>query len=152
VALASAQVVDKVAALLAAGATSAGARVYTSRFWPLARAELPAMRVYADDERIERVGIDYPWLQQHSLLVLVDAFVVASADLDDAMHNLVESTLGVLFGTQAAAQLSPLVGCDMQAAGIEREVEQLGGADVGRVRLTLQINFHTASNAPGTLT
>lgn len=151
-ALASAQVVDKIADLLAAGATAAGTRVYTSRFWPLAAADLPAMRVYADDERIERAGIGYPWTARHTLLVLVDSFVMAVADLDDAMHNIVEQALGVLFGTQAAAQLSPLVGCDMQPVAIERSVEQFGGADVGRARLALQINFHTASNAPGTLT
>lgn len=150
-ALASAQVVDKVAAILAAAGTSMSTRVYTSRFWPLALAELPAARVYVDTERVERVGLDYPWVQRHSLIVLIDAFVTAVADLDDAMHNLVEAILQALFGTQSAVSLSPLVGCDMQLAGVDRSVQQLGGADVGLARVELTINFHTGCSAPGTL-
>jgi len=150
-ALASAQVVDRVAAILVAAGTSMSSRVHTSRFWPLAASELPAARVYADSERVERVGIDYPWLERHSLVLLVDAFVTAAADLDDAMHNLTESILAALFGTQSASSLSPLVGCDMQLAGVDRSVEQLGGADVGLARIEIGINFHVACNAPGTL-
>lgn len=150
-ALASAQVIDKIASILAAAGTAAGSRVYTSRYWPLGTSDLPALRVYADDEIITRATNDYPWAQQHELAAVVDGFVTASTDLDDAMHSLAEGVLGALFASQSTAQLSPLTGIDMVPASIGRAVETQDGADVGRVRMGLAIQYHTAVNAPGTL-
>ena len=149
-ALAAAQVADRVAAILVAAATAASSRVFTSRTWPLAEAELPALRVYVDAEQIEPETIDYPYLQKHSAAVRVQGSVQASADIDDAMHNLAEQVLSALFGTQANAQLQPLTNVYMTASEIDRAVID-GPADVGQITVGLAVQFRTFSNNPSTL-
>jgi hypothetical protein len=149
--LAARQVVNRVAEILAAGPTDAGSRVFARSRVPLSLPELPAVCVYADNESVDRVGVDYPWLQRHELLVLCDGYVQAGDDVDDAMDLLAEQQIAALFGTQAASLLSPLPPCDMRVSGIDRTLQQVGGANVGRLQLQLLVNFHTGCAAPGTL-
>jgi len=150
VTLAARQVVSRVAQLLATG-TDAGPRVFARARVPLSVAELPAVCVYPEPETVERASLDYPWLQLHALPVLCDGYVQAGDDVEEVMDALAEQQLGALFGTQAASLLDPLPRCDMRLVGIDRTLQQIGGANVGRLQLQLLVNFSTACNAPGTL-
>ena len=150
-ALAAAQAVDRVAAILAAAGTPASSRVYTARSWPLAESELPALLVFAEGEPITPVTVDYPWLQQHDLQVRVQGYLRDSDTLDDEMNGLAESVLSALFGTQANAQLQPLTGVYMTCTSIDRFMGKVGPADAGQVTVSLGVRFHTASNQPSTL-
>lgn len=150
-ALAAAQAVDRVAAILAAAGTNAGARVYTSRSWPLAEADLPALLVFAEGETVTAASIDWPWIEQHDLAVRVQGHVQHSSTLDDQMNNLAEQVLGALFGTQANAQLQPLTNVGMTCTEIDRLMLSDGPADVGQVTVSLGVRFHTLANNPSTL-
>lgn len=150
-ALAAAQCVDRVAAILASGSTAAGPRVYTSRVWPLAEAELPALLVFAEGETVTAASIDYPWLQRHDLAVRVQGYCRNTESLDDEMNGLAESVLQALFATQANAELQPLTSVTMTCTEIDRFMSKLGPADVGQVTVSLDVQFHTASNNPASL-
>jgi hypothetical protein len=140
-ALAAAQVVDALAALLVPMAATGG-RVYTSRLWPLAEADLPAWRVTAGTENTELVDLRGD-VQEHALEVLAECSTRAVADIDDALHALTASGLALLFAT-----VPPPYGLQLQS--IERELATEGEAAVGRVRLRLAAVFHTAPSAPET--
>lgn len=149
--LAAAQCVDRVAAILAAGGTAAGARVYTSRAWPLAESELPALLVYAQGETVTASSIDYPWIEQHDLAVRVQGYCRHTESLDDELNDLAEDVLQALFATQASAELQPLTGVVMSCTEIDRFMAKLGPADVGQVTVSLGVRFHALSNNPSSL-
>jgi len=150
-ALAATQCVAQIAAILAAAGTVAGARVYTSRNWPLAESELPALLVHADTEILTAATLEYPWIDAHELEVRVQGYVRATETLDADINALAEQILTSLFATQATAQLQPLVGVEMRCSEIERFATNIGPADAGQATVTLALRFHTPSNAPQTL-
>jgi hypothetical protein len=140
-ALAAAQVVDAVAALLVP-MVATGGRVYTSRAWPLAESDLPAWRVTAEDETVETDALDDSE-QTHSLNIQAQCSTRAVADLDDALHALAASGLGLLFDPPAPYGL--------RLQSIDRTLATEGEAAVGRVTLSLNATFQTAPSAPETI-
>lgn len=149
--LASAKVIDQIAANLVAGATGAATRVYTSRFWPLQEADLPALKVTAEDEVIEPQGISLPIRLQHELIVAVDGFVKATDDADDAMNTLAYEVLLALFGTDELANLDPLDAVAMRPVQITRSIDETGPAQMGRITVRLSVQYWTASDQPENL-
>lgn len=76
------------AALL--GATSAGSRVYETRVVPNRLPELPALSVYALQDRVdqERSDTTAPRELQRELDLVVEGWVAAGGNADDAMDAL----------------------------------------------------------------
>jgi hypothetical protein len=140
-ALAAAQVVDAVAARLAPMAATGG-RVYTSRTWPLAEADLPAWRVTAEAEDVLMETLSGAE-QTHTLSIAAQCSTRAVADLDDALHTLAAAGLTLLFAGVPPYRLV--------LDGIERELATEGEAAVGRVTLNLTAIFLTAPSAPETI-
>ena len=78
--LAAAQIIDAIAARMT-GLPLAGARVFTSRAWPLAEDALPAWRVLAANEDIEPTTVHPNARQEHRLQVeLVRRYREGKAD------------------------------------------------------------------------
>lgn len=149
--LASAQVRARVQALLL-GQTAAGTRVLVGRSWPLAEAELPAIKLAITGEAVEAADMHWPALQEHSLALEVRAFVRDVDDAETAMDDITEQVLSVLFGNEADASLDPLPNCLMELSGIDRAVRDAEGeAATGAVAVRLAITFQTVSNNPSTL-
>lgn len=142
-ALAAAQVVDAIAALIAPQANLGAGGVRTSRTWPWAEADLPACRVFASDESIEEVDLAGN-LNVHTLAVDAEYTLRAVADLDDEMHARASSGLALLFAGSPPYALS--------LTGIERDLATEGEAAVGRITLKLQTTFYVAPSAPETIT
>lgn len=139
-ALAAAQAIDALAARLVPLAATAG-RVYTSRGWPITEAELPAWRVLAADESVERVGTD--GLNQHLLTVEATACARAVANLDDTLHALASGGLALLF-----AGTPPY---DLALLGLDRLLSGEAEAAMGAITLRLQCRFFVYPAAPDTL-
>lgn len=139
-ALAAAQVIDALAARLVPLTATAG-RVYASRAWPLDEASLPAWRVTAADEQLERVDLD--GLHRHTLEVEATAITRVSADLDDALHALAAGGLALLFASPVPYDLSGL--------SIGRNVTTEGEAAVGSITLRLSAVFFTNPATPETI-
>lgn len=139
-ALAAAQVVTALAARLVPLAATGG-RVFTSRTWPLADADLPAWRVTAADEQVEASTLN--GINVHRLEVSAAATVRHSTTLDTSMHALAEGGLPLLFAEPVPYGLRLLA--------IERETDTEGEAAVGRITLRLQATFYTHPAQPGTI-
>jgi len=139
-ALAAAQVIDAVAALLAPLPASAG-RVYTSRAWPLTLAGLPAWRVTAEEESV--VPFMLSGENEHTLAISARAFAAAVDDLDDVLHTLAAGGLALIFaGTPPHA---------LRLSGIRRELATEGEAMVGVITLRLQATFYVHPQNPETI-
>lgn len=140
-ALAAAQVVDAVAALLVP-MVATGGRVYTSRTWPLAESDLPAWRVTAGDEPITMLDLEGV-VQEHSLDVQAQCIVRATASLDDTLHALAASGLSLLFATR------PPYG--LKLTRITRSLQTSDESALGAITLELQATFLTTPAAPETI-
>lgn len=149
--LASQQVIAGIVSHLVAAATSAAGRVYSDRFHPV--DTYPSIRVQHVDEDLQAEDDDITWPAQrlHSLQVDVVALQRAVSGLDAALSDLVAQVLTALQGTQAAATLSPLVGCQLVATGIRYQAQTDGEAATGTATVRVLVLFHTASNNPSTL-
>lgn len=149
--LASSKVIDQIAKTITDGAVVPNNRVYTSRFWPLAEDELPAIRVVAEDETIEATSIGLPLRLVHELPVSVDCYVRAVDDADDSMHEIAYGVMLALFGTDEAATLQPLTSVVMTPSGITRGVGEGDEAALARISVRLLVRYQTRSNAPENL-
>jgi hypothetical protein len=141
VALAAAQVVDALAARLVPQAGLGAGGVKTSRVWPWGEEDLPAVRVFAQDEAVE-LATTGEAINQHTLAVDAQYTVRATADLDDAMHALASAGLALLFAGALPHGL--------QLTGINRETATDGEAAVGRITLQLRCTYFVAPGAPET--
>lgn len=139
--LAAAQVIDAVAARIAALPAYAG-KVHTSRAWPLAVADLPAWRVVAGDEQVEGAVLGER-IGEHTLQIEARGYCRATADLDDAMHAMAVAALPAVF---AAA-----VPYDLELKGIDRDMQTEGEAAVGVITMRLQARYFVAAAAPETI-
>lgn len=138
--LAAATVVDALASRLAP-MPATGGRVYTSRAWPLAEADLPAWRVTAEDEQVTPESLD--GVNTHSLVVSARAYARAAADLDDTLHALAASGLAILFAGTPPYSL--------QLDSIERQLATEGEAAVGVITLNTRATYFVAPSAPETI-
>jgi hypothetical protein len=151
VTLAAAQVVEAVADRLRAVPAWVSDKVFTDRAHPFEESELPAWRVYADEEEVETTGPTYPAREKRELVVLCEGVARDVDGLDAVLNNeLAAPALASLYATKAAASLSPL-NCSMTTTRIERARATEGEAAVGRITLALRVRFHTFNNSPETI-
>lgn len=140
-ALAAAQVVDELVTRLQGVAATAG-RVFASRTWPLATSDLPAWRVYVDDEPVEQVGMDGD-LHRHTPTIACRAVTAATADLDNALNALAAAGLAALFAAPRP------YGIELTA--INRGMATEGEARLGTVTLLVRVEFYANASAPETI-
>lgn len=139
-ALAAAQVIDQVA--LRFGPTVAAGQVFTDRAHPLDENQLPSWKIFGSQEAIEPATFD--GVEAHDLEVLALGYVKASSGLDDVMNALAAAALTQLYAT-------PFANFTLRTIGINRQMAELNGADVGLVTLRLQALFNTYASAPEVL-
>lgn len=152
--LAAAQVIHAISARLT-GLPSTGARVFTSRAWPLAEKDLPAWRVVGPDEDIEPQTVHANALQEHRLQVELHGSVRATAALDDELNDMAAEALAPLFSTAPQVPPDALDGLkgkvQITLRRIERKLATEGEAAVGLVLITVRAEFRTRASAPETL-
>jgi hypothetical protein len=92
------QIRDNVVTALT-GLSTTGSKVYASRAYPMAAANLPGLCVYARSEEVETTTITRPRTQFRTLTLTVEGFAVATPGLDntlDAISLEVEEGLAVI--------------------------------------------------------
>lgn len=129
------------------GLTTTGSRVWANRLQPLQDANLPALRIYADEERAELLTVHSPAMLARELTVVVEACAKATTALDDTLDQIakeVETALaaGLTFGA---------VNLPVFYTGMSFDDEQLD-KPVAVKRMTFSIPFQAMSNAPDVLT
>jgi hypothetical protein len=151
-ALASAQVIARMAALLVAAATPSGARVHTDRMHPV--DTYPSTKVFHVDEDLaadDQDDITWPRRRLHRLTVDVMVLCEAASALDTVLAEQARRVLLALEGTLAAATLVPLAGCSLQATGIRYQAPGEHQAAHGSATVRFDVLFTTESNDPDSL-
>lgn len=69
------------------GLSLTGNRVFANRVWPLNGNELPAIRLFTEEEEIEQTGLAGQF-RQHRLIVSVEACAKANITLDDTLDAI----------------------------------------------------------------
>lgn len=149
--LASAQVIDSVAARVAATALFAGARTCTDRGYPFDEAELPAARVLAGDEEFDVGTVHTPQIEIHDLDINAELRVTALSALDDAMHAAAAQVLTAMHAPAAVSARAALGIKAFRTVRIERRMDERGQAKVGAIDITFRARFATRSDAPETI-
>jgi len=149
-ALAAAQVIDAVAARVRA-TSGLSTKVYTDRAWSFDEAELPAVNVIAEDERIEGQTMHGDPLQYHELDIAVRIHVRAVSDLDGAMHSQAAAVLTKLHDATARTAFAAAGLQVWRQTGIEREMQASAEGAVGLITLRHLVRFATQASAPETI-
>lgn len=124
------------------GLTTTGARVFPTRFYPLADAKIPSLCVYTNSESTEYSTIKKPRTKIRTLEVMVEAYVKATEDLDDTLDSIaveIEEALAndVTRGNNAK---------DTQVVSFESTYAAEGDQPVGVGRFTIEVLYATLEN------
>lgn len=127
------------------GLSTTGSRVFANRVYPLTAAELPAIRLFTEDEEAEQSGLLGQW-RQRSLNIVVEACAKANAGLDDTLDQIgkeIEIALasGITIGTK---KLYPVY------TGMQMDSED-SDQPVGLKRHRFRLLFTAASSTPDAL-
>lgn len=127
------------------GLASTGARVYANRLYPLTAAELPALRVYLDEESAEPLSVHAP-ASSRVLSLSVEACAKATAALDDTLDQIgKEVEIALASGLSVAGvHLQPIY------TGMSF-TDDIADQPVGVKRMTFSLPFEAAAGAPDVL-
>jgi hypothetical protein len=147
--LAAQTVVAAIAARLSTR-TAAGTRVYTDRLYPITEDLLPAWRITDLSEQVEDMTVHWPPVQKHTMIVGLQACVVAASGIDATFNALRLQALQALFDTQGHSTL----GIDVQM--MERgtgPLEPIEAADRQIAQRTIQLSviYRTRADNPETI-
>ena len=124
-----------------------GTKVYANRLQPLADANLPALRIYTDEEAVVVATIHTPAMQERTLTIVVEGCAKAASGLDDTLDQIAKEVETALAGgiTVGSATLYPAY------TGMSYSDEQLD-KPVGIKRMSFSLLYTSMSNAPDVLT
>lgn len=130
------------------GLATTGTRVFQSRLYPLAPAELPGLLIYTRSERSQPITIHPQRQISRTLFVDVAGVAKADADLDDLLDQIakeVETALAwPVAGLLALAK-------DVSLTETQIAIEE-AEKPTGRVRLTYQVEYCNVESAPDVAT
>ncbi len=124
-------------------ATAAATRVYATRVLSLRTSELPAIAVYTDDESSDDEE-SAPRELTRTLTLLVEGFVNAASDADDAMDDLAEEI-------ETAMHADPVFGgvCgDSVLIGTQLDVDKVSDRLIGMVSMSYEVTYYSFAPVP----
>jgi len=127
------------------GLTTTGARVYQSRVYPLADANLPCLLVFSTDETSTAETIHAPVTLARDLRVQVTAYAKAVADLDDTLDLICKEVETALMAPPAAV-IALARSIVLSATRID--MQGTSEKPVGRAAMSFDLQYFTAGNAP----
>lgn len=137
------QIRERVGTLLTS-LTTTGARVYQSRVYPMADANLPGLTIYTRDESAEIATLTAPRRSQRELALIVEARAKATTNLDDTLDTICKE---VEIALAADPTLNSLVN-DHHLARTSIEFSGDGEQPVGVAVLEFVILYDVAETAP----
>lgn len=139
------QIREKVETALGNLATS-GARVYSNRIQPMADANLPGLRIFADEDGATVGTIHAPHLLERELRLSVECCAKVATSLDDTL-DLMSQEVEVALSAGITIGSTHL---DCIYTGMSFDDEQ-SDKPVGIKRLNFSVTYSCMSNAPDTL-
>jgi len=129
------------------GLTTSEGRVYDSKYYPMQDTDLPGLRVYTNDQAIEQETIVANPLEASILQLEVECCAKANTSADDTLDQMAKEVQIALAGVQTMAGAKHVHIRSMEA---ERAGE--GEKALGVLRLTFEVLFKSAQNAPDVAT
>lgn len=128
------------------GLATTAARVYPNRLYAISDADLPAIRVFVDEESATAQSIHKPYIQERTLRLVVEGCAKANTALDvilDQISKEIEIALSadIVIGTVRIQAL--YTGSEFQDA--------ISDKPVGVKRLFYDLVFYVQNNAPDVL-
>ena len=137
----------RVAAVAAlTGLSTTGARVYASRVYPLQDADLPALRIYTQEEAVQLASLGVSRRRERTLDLVVEACAKAVSGLDDTLDQIQKEVEIALDANQGLGGLCKYVELKGVADALEGEAEK----PVGVKRMVFEVLYYTALGAPDT--
>lgn len=129
------------------GLTTTASRVWANRLQAMQDANLPGLRIYADEETAEVGTIHAPYLQSRELTLTVEACAKAASGLDDTLDQIAkEVEVALSAGVTISGQVLPVIYTGMSFD------DELLDKPVGVKRMRYSIQYTAMSNAPDVLT
>lgn len=129
------------------GLATTGSRVFTTRIYSLQPSDLPALRIYVGDEKLDMKEPAAPRLRERQLVLIVQAVVAANSGYDDTMDQIVKEVENALDANNTLGGLVKAV------EPHEYPRPRFGGEGdtiIGEQELTFMTLYYTRQNAPDT--
>jgi hypothetical protein len=123
---------------LLTGLPLTGSHVYGSRVAPLAEADLPAIRVYADSSESSAIDI-HNLIRERGVIFRIEIVARATADLDDTLDAIAEDVEDALLTAPGSTWLG---GELRDPISDEIEVDDDTSQPVGICRMAISINTY----------
>lgn len=125
------------------GLATTGSRVWANRLQPMQDANLPGLRIFADEERAELLTATDDYVLRRELTVFVEACSKKVSGLDDELDLISKEVETALAGGITVA------GRDIEVlyTGMSFDDEQLD-KPVGVKRMTFNVSFQAAAGTP----
>lgn len=136
------QLRESVAAVVT-GLPVTGGRVFKNRIYQLGENDLPCLMIASDGDSIEPLTIHYPYEQQRSTRISIDAYVKAVSGYDDTLDTICKEV------ETAIANVSVGLAKGLYLRGTQIEFDQ-GEQPIGRARMVFVKDIYTVSNDPET--
>ncbi len=129
------------------GLTTTGARVYQSRVYPTANAQLPGLLVYTSErgnETSQPITLAGPRTLERTLAVMVEARARQTADLDDRLDTVCKEVEAAL-----AADITRGGLChDCYLSGTTVQLSGDGDQPIGAALMEWTVRYYTTETAP----
>lgn len=127
------------------GLTTTGSNVFANRIHVLGDGNLPALRIYDDNEDVQSLTLRQPVTHKHRYEIAIDCCAKETGD-PDAKNDQISKEVGIALSSGITVGGKHL---DLFYLGMQREREA-AEKPVAIKRLRYMVEFHSISNAPDT--
>lgn len=126
------------------GLTTTGSRVYQSRVYPMASANMPGLLVYSTSEDSEIDVMGATGVLNRVLNISIEGYVKTITEFDDKIDDICKEVETAMAGDQKVNGLAK--NSFLQSTEIEFSGD--GDQPIGVVTLNYVVQYRTATNAP----
>lgn len=126
------------------GLTTTGSRVYQSRVYPMASANMPGLLVYSTSEDSEIDVMGATGVLNRVLNISIEGYVKTITEFDDKIDDICKEVETAMAGDQKINGLAK--NSFLQSTEIEFSGD--GDQPIGVVTLNYVVQYRTATNAP----
>ncbi len=136
--------IREAAAAALTGLATTGTRVFASRARALQAADLPALRIFCDDEVIQNLTMGPSRERERTMKLVVEGCCAANADMDDTLDAISKDVEVALDNNQDLG-----VGVKwIEPREIKSEFMGTGETVIAVIRMDFEVRYYAAKGAP----
>lgn len=118
--------------------------VVSSRTYPLAPEELPAVLVFTNSEELTVKTQARPRVQERACELVIECYARETVAIEDEFDRMAEKVEEVVFADAALRALTK----SLSLTHIESDVSEKGDQTIGVIRLVFTATYYTREGAP----